>query len=155
MMKAKEFKELIKESVREVIKEEIADILYEGLRSMQKQPNPVQEQYNRKAYTPSTGGTRKSEEAVGYSPMSGFKTNKPAKPSTSGGTLGSILQETAMNMTHDDFDDVSVSPSAVRQQFGGMSAAPSPTPQEGSFSNFNEDAFLSRVHGILDRVNGN
>jgi hypothetical protein len=157
-MKAKEFKELIKESVREVIKEEIADILYEGLNSMRQGHNP---KINEHAVTSHVGNRtsynqqyKKEEISQGYSPMADFKApDKPKIVSTSkSNSIGSILQETARNMTADDWDDVNVDLRGVQS---GIGTAPttSPTQQENTFSNLESSEFLDRVHGILERVN--
>lgn len=153
-MKAKEFKELIKESVREVIKEEISDILYEGLKNMNRVPQapPIQEstarQYN---------SAPRKEMSTGYSPMADFKpantpTPSPKRPAPSSGGLAAILQETAASMTMDDFEDVNVDNKTVVGTMG-YDRPMSPSGGQQSFSNIQDDPFLQRVHGILERVN--
>ena len=148
-MKASDFKKIIKESVREVIKEEIADILYEGIKSMQSGHQVPQRDYSTPVKPIKESATSTySSTGENFSPMSGIKKSEIKKGSAS--ALGSILQETAASMGQDDFEDVAVGLSNPVMAEGNV---PSQAPTQGDFMSGENNQFLDRVHAILEKSN--
>ena len=152
-MKAKEFKQLIKECVREVIKEELTDILYEGLKSMNN-TSMVREQASPFQAPVQPRSPQSPQEKVDYSPVAGLKQKAEQQ---NAGALSGIINQTAMEMSADDFDDVSVSGENQVAFAGGGYGTPNQdvAPQSSQGYDVENSDFLNRVHNILEMTSTN